>query len=186
MKRVPFEQAVEELVELYAGWTIPPEKWRLCDGGSLRLQGYDIAKDYDRCVLNTVIPLQDWPWELKGDYQGFLGVFMIPPKNSKELDEHCRFVERTGFGLATHLANIDLSQIPSIVHELPSGRQIYLQKPESIVVIYDMLIEEGLNWGEMQVKTHLELVQEIERIARQRREDALAGKCRELLSKHSM
>jgi|GEM_PF-1823773 len=178
-------RTLEKLEELYSGWNIPAKKWFLTMGWALRLQGYDSKKETN--LLDIGIPISAWPWGLKEEYQDVSAVFIIPPKDSKELNEYENFMKDTEYGLSTHVVmdHVFLG-IEKKRYKLRNGKTIQLESVPSMIRTNDFVIELKKELKDYDdIINHLGYIQEISDIARKKEDINIIKICKEILPKYS-
>lgn len=179
------KETLKKLEELYSGWDISTNKWFLTMGWALRLQGYDTKKEIR--VLDTGISRDAWPWQLREIYEDLPAIFMIPPKDSKELEEYEIFMKDTGYSLSTHVVNNPkLFETPTIEYVVSEEKIINLHDIPSIVRLNDFLVGFKRSCGECEdPEKHLDYIQEIKFMAQEKKDFDVVEICEEILPKYS-
>jgi len=175
LKEISINIALEKLYSLFSGWGLRSEDFVLVDEFAYLLQGYEVvATEVANKHLDVYVNPQQLSWKDKGERS------IIPPRDSREMDDWIDFMQETGYSLDILRAKGGILQIPSVDYPLPSGSSIRLMK------VYEMtetFVEQTLmhyslsDVGEEKIKEWLAKLNLIQKAAKKKNDEKTAKLC---------
>lgn len=178
-EKVSLVKALETLHNLFNKWGVQAKGYILVDEFAYLLQGYEvIATEVESGHLDVYADPQQLPWKDKGERS------IIPPKDSRQMEDWVNFMQRTGFSLDILRAKPEILERPSVNYPLPSGGFIRLMKAYEMT---EAFVEQTLmhyslsDVGKEKIKEWVDKLKLIQEAAEKKNDEKTAKFCKDKL-----